>query len=69
MIFAFVPLRALPLERRTRALERFEASAIALPLFALKAIFCVLYYEHPDAAREIPKASIGPNSIQSWIDV
>lgn len=53
MIFALGPLRSLSLERRTAALERFEASAVALPLFALKAIFCVLYYEHPEAAREI----------------
>jgi hypothetical protein len=53
MVFRLQPLRALPLDRRTEALERFERSFFALPLFALKAILCVLYYEHPDAAREI----------------
>lgn len=53
MIFRVGPLRALALDRRTEALERFERSRLALPLLAVKAILCVLYYEHPDAAREI----------------
>ncbi len=54
-LFAFRvgPLRWLSLETRTRALERLERSVFALALFGAKAILCVLYYEHPDAARAI----------------
>jgi hypothetical protein len=47
------PLRSLPLAARVDALERLERSRIAMPLLATKAILSVLYYEHPDAAREI----------------
>ena len=47
------PLRALPLDVRTDALERMERGRLALPLLAVKAMLCVMYYEHPDAAREI----------------
>jgi hypothetical protein len=53
MIRRLTPLRALPLAARTRALARLEESALALPLFAVKVILCILYYEHPDVAREI----------------
>jgi len=51
--FRFRPLRSLPLAARVDALERLERSRIAMPLLATKAILSVLYYEHPDAAREI----------------
>ena len=47
------PLHALPLAERIEALDRLEKSRAVLPLLALKAILSVLYYEHPDAAREI----------------
>ena len=47
------PLASLPLDVRTRALERMERGSFALPLLAVKAMLCVMYYEHPDAAREI----------------
>ena len=47
------PLRTLPLHVRTDALERMERGRPALPLLAVKAMLCVMYYEHPDAAREI----------------
>ena len=47
------PFRWLPIQRRIRGLERLERSAVGAPLFAVKAILCILYYEHPDAAREI----------------
>ncbi len=49
----FASLRALPIEERTEALERMERSRLALPLLAVKAMLCILYYEHPDAAKEI----------------
>jgi hypothetical protein len=47
------PLRSLSLAHRTEALERMERGSLALPLLAVKAILCILYYEHPDAAQEI----------------
>ena len=47
------PLHKLPLALRTHALERLEKSPAGLPLFAVKGIFSILYYEHPDAAREV----------------
>jgi len=47
------PLSLLSRERRIEALDRLEASAIGTPLFALKAITSLIYYEHPDAAAEL----------------
>ena len=37
---------------RIRALDRLERR-FGEPLFAIKAVLCLIYYEHPDAAREI----------------
>jgi len=37
---------------RVRALDRLERR-FGEPLVAVKAILCLIYYEHPDAAREI----------------
>jgi hypothetical protein len=37
---------------RIRALERLERR-FGEPLIAVKAILCLLYYEHPDSAREV----------------
>jgi hypothetical protein len=51
--FKVRPLRTLALPARIDALERLERSRAAMPLLAIKAILSVLYYEHPDAAREI----------------
>jgi hypothetical protein len=53
LIGKFGGLRALPLPERSRALEKMERSKLALPLLAVKAMLCILYYEHPDAAKEI----------------
>jgi hypothetical protein len=39
--------------QRVHALERFEKSLFAPALLAVKALVCVHYYEHPDAAREV----------------
>jgi hypothetical protein len=47
------PFRNLSRRNRTRALERMEASAVGLAVFGAKAALCILYYEHPDAARMI----------------
>ena len=38
---------------RRRILERMERSAISPALLAMKAILSMIYFEHPDAAREI----------------
>jgi len=46
-------LSRLTVDERAEALDRFERSPVGPALLAVKAILCVLYYEHPDAAREI----------------
>ncbi|MBS2016406.1 MAG: hypothetical protein JST00_26210 [Deltaproteobacteria bacterium] len=38
---------------RIHALERFEKSSLSPVLLAVKALVCIHYYEHPDAAREV----------------
>jgi hypothetical protein len=47
------PLGRLPLRERARALTLLERSRFGAPVLAVKALLCVLYYEHPDAAREV----------------
>jgi hypothetical protein len=49
----FPPLRRLSLSERVRALSLLEQSRLGAPVLGVKALLCVLYYEHPDAAREI----------------
>lgn len=46
------PLGRLPLGARVSALAAFERR-LGLPLLPLKAVLCILYYEHPAAAAEI----------------
>ena len=51
-------LRPLPgkwgsVERRIRLYNRIERSTLGPALLAVKAIMCILYYEHPEAAKEI----------------
>ncbi|HVU01591.1 MAG TPA: hypothetical protein VHE30_07560 [Polyangiaceae bacterium] len=43
---------SLPLPERVRALVRLE-ERFGEPLLAVKAMLCLLYYENPDAAREV----------------
>ena len=52
-IFRFRPLRQLALEDRIAALTRLEQSPWSAPLLAIKALLSLLYYEHPEAAREV----------------
>lgn len=47
------PLGRLSIEDRCRALEATEGTPAGLPILAVKAILSLLYYEHPDALREI----------------
>jgi hypothetical protein len=53
-------LGRLALRDRVYALERFEETLAAPLLIALRAILCLLYYEHPDAAREVGIGVAGP---------
>lgn len=50
----FARLSALSVSERIDALEAMELlPVVSLSLFALKAVTSFVYYEHPDAAREI----------------
>lgn len=44
---------ALPPAERLAALTRFEASPAGLAFFGAKAALCIVWYEHPEAAREV----------------
>lgn len=46
------PFRRLPHAERLEALRRFEAHPLGSILIALRAILCLLWYEHPDVASE-----------------
>jgi hypothetical protein len=47
------PLSRLTVDQRIEALERLEKTPAGLPLLALKAVMCTIYYEHADAQAEI----------------
>ena len=47
------PLRYLPWDERVALLQRLEGSVFGLPLFLVKTILCIIYYEHPDAEAEL----------------
>lgn len=53
LVFRFPTFRRLSQDQRILALERFEKSPLGLMLFAIKALLCITYYEHPDAAKDI----------------
>ena len=53
LIGALPPLSRLSVSDRARALEAIEATPAGLPILALKAILCTIYYEDPDALAEI----------------
>lgn len=55
VVLRLPPLGRLPVRDRVRALERFERGLLpqSAAVLAVKAIVCILYFEHPDAAREI----------------
>lgn len=53
LVLRFARLASLPHETRLEALEALERSPAALALFGARAIVSLVYYEHPDAAREI----------------
>lgn len=43
----------LTVAERIEALERLERTPLSLALLGAKAILCIVWYEHPDSAREI----------------
>jgi hypothetical protein len=47
-----VSFTSLTVQERIEALEQLERTPLALPFFGAKTILCMMYYEHPDAARE-----------------
>ena len=47
------PLSRLTLAERVEALHKTEGTPAGLPLLAIKAMLCMIYYEHPDAMAEI----------------
>ncbi len=47
------PFSRLPLEARIEALHRIERTPLSLAFLGAKAILCIVYFEHPEAAREI----------------
>jgi len=51
-IFRPVSLRALSIPERAHALERFEASPLAPAALAVKAMLCILWFEHPRTQAE-----------------
>jgi hypothetical protein len=53
LVFKPKPLRTLSYEDRVRALDRYERSPLGLTLFVLKAMLCIVWYEHPGSAREV----------------
>ena len=50
---ALPPFTWMSAERRVEVLERLERSALAFAFLGAKALLCLMYYEHPDAAREV----------------
>jgi hypothetical protein len=52
-VLRLISLRRMPLAQRVHALRRLENSRLSAPLFAVKALLSLIYYEHPEAAREV----------------
>jgi hypothetical protein len=52
VVWRFGPLGALPIDKRTEALERIEGSGVGFIALAPKAMLCLMWFEHPDTQRE-----------------
>lgn len=52
-VWSLPSFRRLSFEKRVAALERFEHSVFGMMVFAIKALLCIVYFEHADAAREL----------------
>ncbi len=64
LIAKLPPLSRLSIDDRVEALERLERTPLSMALLGAKAILCIVYYEHPDAADEIgwDQRCMGPPS-------
>jgi len=54
------PFRRMSLKQRVHALQKFETSKLAPLLIAVRAIVCLIYYEHPDAVHALGFDAKGP---------
>lgn len=52
MVRRLPPFRRLPLTTRVAALEKMESSRLSPVLIAVRAMLCLVYFEHEDAAAE-----------------
>jgi hypothetical protein len=50
--FRFRSLSSLPIHDRIEVLERFEGTVLAPAALAVKAMLCILWFEHPVTVRE-----------------
>jgi hypothetical protein len=50
--FRLGPLESLPIDVRSKALERVEGSSLGFIALAPKAMLCMMWFEHPDTQRE-----------------
>ena len=53
MVWRPWPFHRLSLDTRIRALARLEDSVLSAPILALKAMLCIVWYEHPDTAAAV----------------
>lgn len=60
LVGRFPPFTKLTLPLRIEALRRLESRPLGVALIALKAVLCMIYFEHPDAAAEVGIVPGGP---------
>jgi len=53
MVWRLPPLARLSVADRSEAIERLERTPLSVAVLGIKAILCILYWEHPDAMREM----------------
>ena len=53
LVGRFSTMDRLSVDERVEALEKLERTPLSLALLGAKAILCIVYYEHPDAAADI----------------
>lgn len=63
-IWKIGPFSALNFDDRVRALKVFERRKIGRLLIPVRAILCLMYYEHPDAAQTLGISTERRNLVQ-----
>jgi hypothetical protein len=53
LALALPPLGRLGHARRVAVLERMERGPLAFAFLGVRALLCMMWYEHPDSAREV----------------